>query len=399
MTPGGFSKARLARMHDTLAGHVERGALPGLVALLDRKGETHVDAIGTMAMGGSAPMQRDTIFRIASMSKPITAVAAMILVEECRLRLHEPMDDLLPELANRQVLKSLESAIDDTTPASRPITLRDLLTFRLGFGMVMAPPGRYPIQAAMAEAGLAPGPIAANLTSDQWMERLGRLPLMYQPGERWLYHTGSDVLGVLIARASGQPLGEFMRERIFEPLGMKDTGFHVPPEKLARLPASYARDPASGALAVSDDPAKSHFANPPSFASGGGGLVSTVDDYLAFSRMMLGKGRLGGQRILSRPTVELMTTDQLTPAQKVGSEIFFALKRGWGFGMAVGTGRDTTSATPGRFGWDGGFGTSGYSDPGEDLVGILMTQRMLDSPQPPQVFSDFWTSAYQAIDD
>ncbi len=399
MTPGGFSKARLARMHHTLADHVERGALPGLVALLDRKGETRVDAIGTMDLGGSVPMRRDTIFRIASMTKPITAAAAMILVEECRLRLHDPVDDLLPELANRRVLKSLESAIDDTVPANRPITVRDLLTFRLGLGMVMAPPGKYPIQAAMAEVGLAPGPVAAALTPDQWMERVGSLPLMYQPGERWLYHTGSDVLGVLIARASGQPLETFLRERLFEPLGMKDTGFQVPAEKLNRLPTSYWRDPASGALKVYDDPTKSHFAEPPPFPSGGGGLVSTADDYLAFSRMMLGKGKLGRERVLSRPAVELMTTNHLTPAHKVGSEMFFALDRGWGFGMAVVTGRDTMSSTPGRFGWDGGLGTSGYSDPAEDMVGILFTQRSLDSPQPPQVFADFWTSAYQAIDD
>lgn len=399
MTPGGFSKERRARMHRTLAGHVERGALPGLVALIDRKGETHVEAIGTMAMGGSAPMQRDTLFRIASMTKPIIAVATMILVEECRLRLHDPVDNLLPELANRRVLKSLESPLDDTVPASRPITVRDLLTFRMGFGMIMAPPGTYPIQTAVAEAGLAPGPTAADLTPDQWMARLGALPLMHQPGESWRYHTGSDVLGVLIARATGQPLETFLRERIFDPLGMTDTGFHVPPEEMHRLPASYGRDPASGELKLFDDPANSHFAKPPAFPSGGGGLVSTADDYLAFSRMLLGKGRLRGERILSRPAVELMTTDHLTPAQKVGSEIFFGRGGGWGFGLAVNTTRDTLWTRPGRFGWDGGFGTSAYSDPAEDMVGVLMTQRMLDSPQPPQIFADFWTSAYQAIGD
>ena len=399
MTSGGLSTARLARMHDVMAGHVERGALPGLVALIDRKGETHVDAIGTTAMGGTEPMRRDTIFRIASMTKPIAAVAAMILVEECRLRLHEPVDALLPELANRQVLKSLDSPVDDTVPANRPITVRDLLTFRLGHGMIMAPPDTYPIQAAVKEAGFAPGPTAAQVTPDEWMRRLGALPLLHQPGESWRYHTGSDVLGVLIARASGQPLETFLHERIFEPLGMKDTGFHVPPEKLGRLPACYSRDRATGEMKLFDDPADSHFAKPPLFPSAGGGLVSTADDYLAFCRMMLGKGRLGTTRILSRPSVELMTMDHLTPAQKVGSEIFFGRGGGWGFGFGVNTTRDTLWTRPGRFGWDGGLGTSAYSDPSEDMVGILLTQRALDSPQPSEIFTDFWTSAYQAIDD
>jgi len=399
MTGGGLSTAGLARMRDVLAGHVARGALPGLVALVDRRGETHVEVIGTMAMGGTEPMRRDAIFRIASMTKPIVAAAAMILVEECRLRLHDPVDDLLPELADRRVLKRIDGPLDDTVPAKRAITVRDLLTFRLGIGAVMAPPGSYPIQAAMDEAGLSPGPTAAALTPDQWMQRLGALPLLHHPGESWRYHTGADVLGVLIARASGQPLDAFLRERIFDPLGMRDTGFHVPGEKLHRLPPAYVRDPATGSLQVYDDPAASHFAKPPLFPSGGGGLVSTADDYLAFSRMMLGKGRHGGVRILSRPAVELMTTDQLTPEQRLGSEMFFGDHRSWGLGLSVATRRINLASNPGRFGWDGGIGTSGYADPAEDLVGVLLTQRMMDSPQPPPVFADFWTAAYAAIDD
>jgi CubicO group peptidase (beta-lactamase class C family) len=399
MTSGGFSRPRLSRLHDVLAGHVAAGALPGLVTLLDRKGETVVDTIGTMAFGGHAPMRRDTIFRIASMTKPVVAVAAMILVEECRLRLHEPVDALLPELADRRVLKNLEGPVDDTVPAVRPITLRDLLTFRAGMGALMAPPGTYPIQAALAEAGLAVGPMPIQHSPDEWIRRLGTLPLLHQPGTSWRYHTASDVLGVLIARASGQPLETFLRERLFEPLGMKDTGFYVPPDKLHRLPHGYGRDRETGELKAYDDPADSHFAQPPPFPSGGGGLVSTADDYLAFCRMMLGKGRLGDVRILARPTVELMTVDHLTPEQKVGSDMFFSGGRGWGFGMGVANRRETVAGTPGRFGWDGGFGTSGYMDPAEDMVGILLTQRMMDSPQPPVVFSDFWTGAYAAIDD
>jgi CubicO group peptidase (beta-lactamase class C family) len=400
MPHSGLSKARLDRMHETLSGHVARGVLPGLVTLICRRGEVHVDAIGNHAVGQSdpTPMQRDTLFRIASMTKPITAAATMILVEECKLRLDEPVDALLPELANRRVLTRLDAQLDDTMPAVRPISVRDLLTFRFGVGLVLAPPGRYPIQKAIVESGLAPGPNAAQLSPDEWMKRLGALPLLHQPGDKWLYHTGSDVLGVLIARASGQSFPTFLHERIFAPLGMKDTAFHVPRDQLHRLPPSYAADPATGKLRVHDDPAKSRWAAPPSFPSGGGGLVSTADDYLAFCQMMLNKGRHGRERILSRPSIELMTTDHLTPQQKADARLFFGDSRGWGFGMAVVTRRDDFGA-PGRFGWDGGIGTSGHSDPAEDLVGILMTQRMMDSPSPPKVFTDFWTSTYQAIDD
>ena len=377
MGTGGLCSSRLGRMRDVMAGHVERGTLPGLVALVSRRGEVHVEAIGTTAVGGRERMRRDTIFRIASMTKPVTAAAAMILVEECKLRLDDPVDRFLPELANRKVLKRLEGWLDDTVPAARPITLRDLLTFRLGLGAVMAPPGQYPIQDAMAEAGVAPGPEPLSYPADEAMRRFGSLPLLHQPGEKWLYHSGSDILGALIARASGQSLGEFLRERIFAPLGMKDTGFFVPEAKLDRLATCYRSDPQ------------------------GGGLVSTADDYLAFLRMMLNKGKHGSERILSRPSVELMTTDHITPEQKAASFFVpgFWETRGWGFGLAVVTRRDDIASVPGRFGWDGGYGTSGYADPTEDMAAILLTQRLMDSPSAPAVYLDFWTAAYQAIDD
>ncbi len=236
---------------------------------------------------------------------------------------------------------------------------------------------------------------------DEWIRRLGTLPLMYQPGERWLYDTPSDVLGVLIARASGQPLETFLRERIFDPLGMSDTAFHVPPEKLARLATSYSPNFKTGALEVYDPAAAGQWSRPPAFPAGAGGLVSTVDDYLAFGRMLLNKGKHGNLRILSRPSVETMTTDQLTPAQKAVSGLVpgYFESHGWGLGVSVVTRRENAWGPVGRFGWDGGLGTSWYSDPHEDLVGILMTQRTWTSPIPPNVCQDFWTSAYQAIDD
>jgi CubicO group peptidase (beta-lactamase class C family) len=400
MSGGGLSKARLGRMHDVMAGHVGHGAVPGLVALVSRRDEVHVDAIGTMAVGGGDRMRRDTIFRIASVTKPITAVAAMILVEEAKLRLDDPVDRFLPELADRKVLRAIDGPLDDTVPANRPITLRDLLTFRLGYGAVMVFPSRYPIQKAMEEEGVAPGANLAAHPPDELMRRYGRLPLIHQPGEKWLYNSGSDILGVLIARVAGQPLGSFLRERIFAPLGMTDTGFSVPEEKLDRLATFYQADAATGRLTVFDAARGGRFASPPVLESGAGGLVSTVDDLLAFGRMMLSKGRSGNERILSRPSVELMTADHVTPEQKAASPFFpgFWDNRGWGFGVSVITRRDSIADVPGRFGWDGGYGTSWYVDPKEDLIGILMTQRLWD-PKFLAIHHDFWISAYQAIDD
>ncbi len=403
MSTGGLSKARLGRMHDVMAGYIERGDVPGLVTLVSRRGEVHVDAVGMMTVGGGDRIRRDTIFRISSMTKPITAAATMILVEECKLRLDEPVDRLLPELAGRRVLKRLDGPLGDTVPANRPITVRDLLTFRMGLGIVMATPDTYPIQKAMSDQRLGQGPPSPSTppAPDEWIRRLGTLPLMHQPGEKWMYHTGSDVLGVLIARASGRALETFLRERLFEPLGMKDTAFSVPATKLDRLAASYWTNAETGALELYDEADGGQWSRPPAFPSAGAGLVSTIDDYLAFGRMMLNNGKHGSERILSRPSVETMTTDQLTPEQKAVSGLVpgYFDSHGWGFGVSIVTRRDDLAAVPGRFGWDGGLGTSWYADPEEDMIGILMTQRAWTSPTPPGVCRDFWTLAYQAIDD
>ena len=399
MSASGLSPARLRRLHDVLSRHVESGTMPGLVALVARRGEVHVEAIGTMEAGGTEPMRRDTIFRIASVTKQIAAAAAMTLVEECRLRLDDPVDGLLPELADRRVLARIDGPLDDTVPARRAITVRDLLTFLLGIGAIMAPPGQYPIQRAMAEAGLEPGPGSPPIGPDEWMKRLGSLPLAYQPGERFLYHTGSDALGVLMARATGQPLADVLAQRVLRPLGMADTGFHVPEASQHRLAAAYQPGAETGALVLTDDPRSSAWGQPPAFPAAGGGLVSTADDLLAFCTMMLNRGRHGGGRLLARPTVELMTTDLLTEQQKAENAIFFGGNSGWGLGFQVFLRRTTLASTPGRFGWTGGTGTSVYTDPAEELIGILLTQREMTSPLPPNVFRDFWTCAYQAIDD
>lgn len=398
MANGGLSETRIARLHRVLAARVGSGAMPGMVALVSCGDELVVEAIGAQAFGGT-PMKRDTIFRIASMSKLITAAATLILVEEGRLRLTDPVDPFLPELADRRVLRTLESPLDDTVPARRAITVRDLLTFTFGLGAVMEWPPRHPIQKAVDELGVAPGPWQPDFSADEFMKRLGGLPLIYQPGERWLYHTGSDILGVLIARVSGQTLEAFFQQRLFEPLGMRDTGFQVPAAKLDRLATAYMIDPEKKALTVFDEATDSRWSRPPAFAAGGSGLVSTVDDYHAFLRMLMNQGRHGRDRILARPTVALMMSDQLTDGQKRGTEIFFGIGASWGLGGAVVTRRTDIFTTPGRFGWDGGYGTTAAVDPAERMIGVLLTQRAMESLQPPAVFRDFWTAAYQAIDD
>jgi CubicO group peptidase (beta-lactamase class C family) len=393
----GPSKRVLGRIHDVMAGHVENGDVPGLVTLVSRHGEVHVDAIGRLAFDG-LPMARDTIFRITSMTKPVTAAAAMILVDEGKLRLDDPVDRWLPELANRKVLLAIDAPIHQTVPARRAITPRDLLTFRCGYGMIPVFPDRYPIQKAIAEAGFAPGPIFPSFPPDELMRRYGSLPLIYQPGERWLYNAGTEILGVLIARVAGKTFGEFLRDRIFAPLGMKDTAFYVPKDKHHRFATTYGRDPATQTLKVFDPPVTGKFSSPPVFENGSAGLVSTADDFNAFAQMLLNGGHLGSERILTRTSVELMTTDQISSENKQESQLFLGQSRGWGFGMSVFKDLDDLHGAPGRFGWDGGYGTSWYSDPREQLTGILLTQRMMDSPQPPRVFTDFWNALYQTDD-
>ena len=396
--PGGLSHARLEHLDDALRGHVARGDVPGLVALVARRDAVHVTAIGVQDVASRAPMRRDTIFRIASMTKPVTAAAAMMLVEESRIGLDDPVERWLPELASRRVLRRIESPLDDTVPAARPITLRDLLTFRFGLGAVMAMPGTYPIQTAMAEFGIAPGPEQVAAAPDDYMRRIGRLPLMHQPGEKWMYHTGADILGVLIARIAGMRLADFLRERIFAPLGTRDTGFSVPDAAIDRLAACYARDPKSGALTVWDAARGGRYAHPPVFPSL---LVSTADDFLAFARMLLQHDRRADVRILERPSVELMMTDHITPEQKAASPFFpgFWDTKGWGFGGAVITRRDPTGANPGGYGWSGGFGTNFIVDPAAEMVAILLVQRLMRSPDDGALNEEFLTLAYQAISD
>lgn len=394
-----LSTTRLERLHLALRRHVDSGYTPGIVALVHHAGHEHVEVLGTQAFDSPVPMARDTIFRLASMTKPVTAVTAMILVEECRLRLDEPVDAWLPELANRRVLCALDGPLEDTVRAQRPITVRDLLTFRAGYGEVgLFAPG-CPLHQAQIAARLPLVDWIFDGTPDEFMRRVGALPLAHQPGERWLYHLACEITGVLIARVSGQPLSQFLHERLFAPLRMRDTRFFVPETDFARLPPCYGRDFTTGEMTVLDPARDGQMSRAPRFESGAGGLVSTLDDMATFGRMLLGNGALNGERILARPTVQLMTMDHLTPTQKTASPFFpdFWQDMGWGLGLGVVTTRRDIAGVPGRFGWDGAFGTSWWVDPVEDLVCVLMTQRRPDALAIPPLTRDFATSVYQLL--
>lgn len=353
----------------TLARHVDSGEIPGLVALVARDGDVRVETSGRLRVGGP-PVERDSIFRISSMTKPVVAAAALLLVDDGLIGLDEPVDRLLPELADRRVLRRLDAGLDETVPAHRPITVRDLLTFRLGFGIVPAPPGTYPVQRAAEDLHLGQGAPGAQAppAPDEWLRRFATLPLLHQPGERWMYGTGSDVLGVLLARAAGTSLPELLHDRVLGPLGMRDTGFGVPAGSIHRLATLYR--PGGE---VSDDPATGAWSRPPEFPQGAGGLVSTVDDYLAFDEALRTCG------LLPRAVVAEMTRDQLEPGQ--GDGVFLDEGFGWGFGVAV--------RADGRYGWDGGLGSSWHHHPGTGVTGILLTQ-VEWTQGPPAVWRDFW---------
>ena len=379
--------AGLEQLHAAAEQHVGDERTPGLVALVARGDQVHVEALGRLGIGRTA-VTRDSLFRIASTTKPITAAATLALIGEGLIALDEPVDRLLPELADRRVLRRMEGPLEDTVPAARAITVRDLLTFTFGFGLVMemfTSPEPWPVvQATEARRLSTIGPPDPLLQPDPdtWIAGLGELPLLAQPGERWLYNTGASVLGVLLARAAGEPLGEVLRSRVFAPLGMRDTAFFT--TATDRLATAYRSTP--DGLAVWDEP-DGAWSRPPAFGDGGGGLVSTVDDLLAFARMLLA----GGVPVLSSDAARAMTTDQLTPAQKAhgGLGPDFFVGRSWGFCQAV--------LDSGAYGWDGGFGSSWLVDPNHDLVVIVLTQRMFETSRAPQVHLDIQAAAYAAL--
>ena len=395
-----FDARRVQRIGESVERHVADDTVGGVAWLAACGDAVHAGSAGRLTRAEPTPVGRDSLFRIASMTKPVVAVAALLLVEDHLLRLDDPVDALLPELADRRVLVDPHGPMDGATePARRPLTLHDLLTFRTGIGMDFAQPFPQPLMRAMDELGIATAPPNPQLPPepDEWMRRLATLPLLCQPGTHWLYHHSADVLGVLVARATGQPLDTVLRERVFAPLGMVDTSFAA--HDVTRLGSSYARDPQTGDLVVFDPP-DGQWASPPAFPSGGGGLVSTVDDFHAFARMLLAGGRLpDGDRLLSRAAVEAMTTDQLGVLAGAPSPAADC-SQGWGFGLAVQVRRTGLGPTVGSYGWTGGLGSSWANDPNHGVVGVVLTSdAFTDAYALPPVIQDFWTDVYVALDD
>jgi CubicO group peptidase (beta-lactamase class C family) len=379
----------MSSLRDILQIYVNNGSVPGAVGLIARGDRVEVQAVGCTGIDGTYPMARDSIFRIASITKPITAAAVMMLVEDGQITLDDPVAPWLPELASPAVVRTPAGPVDDVVPAIRPITMADLLTFRAGYGF----PSDFSLPAVrLLVSELKQGPPQPQLVvaPDEWMAALARIPLLRQPGEAWLYNTCSDILGVLIARVSGRPLPEFLAERLFGPLGMADTGFEVPAGKLDRFTSYYRTGPAGG-LELVDAPG-GQWSSLPAFPSGAGGLVSTVDDWHRFARMLLAGGSLGGRQLLSAASVQQMTTDQLTPSQRDASRLFLE-GQGWGFGGSV----DVEAIDPwnvtGRYGWVGGTGTAAHVTASTGAVAILLSQLELVGPTPPALMREFWQHA------
>jgi CubicO group peptidase (beta-lactamase class C family) len=407
ITNSGLAPARLQRLSAILQDYVERGDIPGITSRVFRHGElAYSETLGWQDKENRIPLQPDSIFRIMSMTKPIIAVAALSLVEEGRLRLDDPVDNWLPELANRQVLRDPNGPLDGPVyPSPRPITLRDLLTYRPGIGFLG---GNIPYDSATL--GLLPAPLsyariangspesAVDLPPGEWLAELGKLPLCYPPGERWLYNVSSDILGVLVARVAGMDLAKFLSQRLFEPLKMVDTGFVVTPDRLKRLCVGYGVHLSTNQPVIIDHPASTIHAMPPVFPSAAAGLVSTADDYLKLARMLLGRGTLDGKQILSRKTVDLMTTNFLTEQQQYHAFVESGIwgMQGFGLGVAIVTGQTQVGPGAGAFSWGGAYGTKWLADPQEDLVLVMMIQLMGHQLK---LGDDFTTLVYQAIAD
>jgi CubicO group peptidase (beta-lactamase class C family) len=379
----------MSSLHDTLRRRVDDGTVPGAVGLVARGDDVEVVAVGSVDVEGTAPMARDAIFRIASVSKPVTAAAVLALVEDGRLALDAPVAEWLPELAKPTVVRTPSSPVEDVVPAERPVTVEDLLSFRAGWGF----PDDFSLPAVQALLAfqqdgrapyLQPGP-------DKWLAALSRIPMVRQPGAAWLYNTCSDLQGVLVARASGSSFPDFLAERFFGPLGMTDTAFSVPESKRARFTTAYMPGE-KGSLEQTDAP-DGGFSRPPAFPSGAGGLVSTADDLLAFGRMLANAGAApDGTPVLSPTSVSRMTTNHLTAAQRDTSALFLE-GQGWGYGGQVDVAPIDPWNVPGRYGWVGGTGTTAHVIPPTGTVTVLLTQVAMTNPTPTALMREFWGCA------
>jgi CubicO group peptidase (beta-lactamase class C family) len=378
-TGGGRRSTGLERIWQTQDAQVASGRIPGYVAAVSIGGQSAVRAGGRLAVeAGSAPMRRDTLFRIASVTKPIGGALALSLVQDGVLALDDPIARWLPEAASPRVLVSPDAPLDHTTAAQRPITVRHLLTLTAGWGAVL---DETPLQAAMLERGVYPGPMIPPMSGDEFVARVADLPLAFQPGEGWLYDTAIDMLGVLLSRATGKPLSQLVAERITGPLGMVSTGFGT--ADTTRLATAY--QPGPGGLEVLDPP-DGAYAGPPSFEELSSGLVSTAPDLLRF----FGAMAAGGGPVLATDSVALMTADALTDAQRQQALPIVGPGGSWGLATGVDVAAAEPWMAPGRWGWDGGTGTTAHVDPVRGTVGVLLTQRGVAGPQ--DDFGDFWAA-------
>jgi CubicO group peptidase (beta-lactamase class C family) len=375
----------MTALRDLLQARVDDGTVPGAVALVARGDDVDVVAVGSVDADGTAPMARDSIFRIASITKPITAAAVLMLVEDGLVGLDSPVEEWLPELAKPMVVRTPAGPVDDVVPVDRPITVEDLLSSRPGWGF----PSDFssPAVRALFEVQRDGRALQSWPDPDTWLAALARVPLLHQPGEAWLYGTASDLQGILVARVSGGTFPEFLAERIFQPLGMTDTAFEVPPAKRDRFTSAYSPD-GDGALELTDTP-DGEWSNVPVFHSGGGGLVSTADDWLSFARMLLNDGEANGHRLLSPTSVSRMTTNHLTAAQRDGAALFLE-GQGWGYGGQVDVTPGAPWNVPGRYGWVGGTGTTAHIVPPAGTVTVLLTQVAMRNPTPTGLMRDFW---------
>jgi len=391
---------RLNTLTRALHGYVERGELPGILSLIWHQGEVrHTVLAGWRDIESSTPIDQETIFRIASMTKPVTSVAALILVEEGKLRLDDPVGRWLPELSEMKVIRLPGASVSDSRPATRSILVRDLLTHRAGFTLPYL--SSSPLDHALRQFndGFFP-----QGKSDDWIRRLGGLPLLFDPGSEWSYGFSMDVLGVLVERVLGRPFGSFLSDRLFQPLGMADTAFSVPRSKLGRLASLYERgaeDAAPYSLKLADGSVASRWGREPEFASGGAGLVSTAGDYLKFARMLMQRGKFGNHNILSAKSVELMTTNHITRRQMKNRYFGDTTQEGDAFGLGLDLVQDLAAqdrySSFGAFYMGGAYGTYCYISPSDDLIIITMTQ-LVSAHRFVKTNQDSTTLTYQALD-
>lgn len=362
---------------------VDAGSLAGAAALIWRDGKVQIVTVGWRDMEARLPIERDTLFRIASMTKPITSTAALMLFEEGRFALEDPITRWAPEFSQMRVLSSPNGPLDQTSPAERPITFRDLLTHRSGLTYGAFHTG--PIAKAYDVLG---GEVDTDVEPDDWIARLAALPLIDEPGVSFHYGRSTDLLGLLIARIEDAPLGDVLKRRIFDPLGMKDTGFNVPWEKRDRQAGMYGFDESGRLIKRLTATGRSTLPERPEdmkYEGGGGGLWSTLDDYLAFARIFIGTGAVDGVRLLRPETLTLMTSNQLTESQRSKAPL---LSSGHGFGMGVAVVLDPEKADPvicggsvGSVGWPGAWGGWWQADPTDNSVLIFLAHNMVELDQ------------------